>query len=89
MLTLTCDLCERAIKETGYLCDLVEARLIYGEDTHPHIAERGQILSIYMCSDCAAQVQRRIHSIRAKAHGGITPSEQAPGKQTPDKRAAS
>ena len=67
MLTLVCDLCDSAIKESGYLCDLVEAKLVYGDDSHPRVAERGQILSLYMCARCASQVQRKIHMLRAKA----------------------
>ncbi|MEE9278141.1 MAG: hypothetical protein V3V06_06980 [Dehalococcoidia bacterium] len=69
MLTLVCDLCERAIKETGYLCDLVEAKLVYSGETYPRMAERGQILSLYMCGSCAKQVQRKIQALRAKAAG--------------------
>ena len=67
MLLFACDLCERPIKETGYQCDMVETRLIYGESPHPHMAERGQILSLYVCAHCASRVQRTIHTIRAQS----------------------
>ena len=67
MLTFVCDLCERGIKETGYLCDLIEARLVYGEAARPRVSERGRILSLYMCERCAAQVQRKIHTLRLQA----------------------
>ncbi len=66
MLTLTCDVCERAIKETGYICDLVEAKLVLSDEARPRMAERGRILSLYMCNSCASAVQQRIHSLRAR-----------------------
>lgn len=77
MLSITCDVCDRLIKDTGYICDLVEAKLVYGEDSAPHMAERGRILSLYMCRDCASQIQRRIHTIRARAHAANDPAPPA------------
>ena len=53
MLTLVCDLCERAIKDTGYICDLIEAKLVLSDDARPRMAERGRILSLYTCTNCA------------------------------------
>ncbi len=76
MLTLVCDLCdlcERSIKETGYVCDLVEAKLVVSDEGMPRMADRGRILSLSMCRNCAAQVQRRIHTLRARS-GAARPS---------------
>ena len=70
MFTLACDVCELPIKETGYVCDMVEAKLVYGEETVPRVTEHGQILSLYLCGRCAAQVQRKIHTLRARAGPG-------------------
>ena len=70
MLTLVCDLCERAIKDTGYICDLIEAKLVLSDEARPRMAERGRILSLYMCTTCATKVQRRIHSLRTQPEDG-------------------
>ena len=69
MISMICDVCERPIRETGYVCDLVEARMVHTSDTRPRMVERGQILSLYMCPACAARVQRTIHTLRARAAG--------------------
>ena len=66
MLLFACDLRERPIKETGYQSDMMVTRLIYSESPHPHMEERGQILSMYVCAHCASRVQLTIHTIRAQ-----------------------
>ena len=66
MLTILCDLCDTAIRDTGYLCDLVGAKFVYNLNEAPTVSERGNILSLYVCDNCAARVQRTIHTIRAQ-----------------------
>ncbi len=62
--TTGCDLCERAIKDRGYLYDLVEAQVLRSDATPLRIAGRGEILLLHLCAQCTAQVQRLMHAIR-------------------------
>lgn len=67
MLTMVCDLCGGPIKGTGVMCDLVEAKMVISDEGRPHMTQRGQILSLYMCDTCAEHVRQSLHAYRDRS----------------------
>ena len=65
---LSCDLCDSTITDTGYSHETVEARLMVSDQTDaaPRVTERGQILSLMLCTSCAARTHRFLRKIRAE-----------------------
>lgn len=65
---LSCDLCDGTITDRGYSHETVEARLIVSDhsDLAPRVSERGQILSLMMCTSCAARTHRFLRRIRTE-----------------------
>ena len=57
MLQIICDACRAPIPETGFVCDLVETRLVYDSEGPPHMSERGSIRSLFICDTCRRRVE--------------------------------
>jgi hypothetical protein len=58
MLALVCALYGGPIKSTGFVYDLVEAKLVVSDEGRPRMTERGEILSLYICGTCENHVRR-------------------------------
>lgn len=66
---LSCDLCDAMIKDLAYSHETVEARLVLSDQSDagpPRVSERGQIMSLMLCVQCAARVHRFLRKIRAQ-----------------------
>ena len=66
---LSCDLCDATIREIGYSHETVEARIVVSDQAdsgHPRVAERGQIMSLMLCTRCAARAHRFMRKIRSE-----------------------
>ena len=67
MLALVCALCSGPIKSTGFVCALVEAKLVVSDEGRPNMTERAEILSLYMCGTCENHVRRSLCTYRERS----------------------
>ena len=61
MLQIICDACQAPIPDTGFICDLVETRLVYDSEGPPHMSERGSIRSLFVCDTCRRRVEHALN----------------------------
>ena len=70
MLQIVCDVCTRQVPEEGFILDLIQARLVYDAEGPPHVAERGRINSLFICSLCRGAIDRALDARRPNAATG-------------------